>query len=90
MVPVVLKEGQNGEYEVEMDTSNSGNTNNAIEIIIEDDSDTASMDNNIEDIKKDNSKKEGHHHHHLTNLHHTIYDGWTRMTPHELSNWIDK
>lgn len=92
MVPVILTEGQNGEYEVEMDTSNViGNKNNAIEILIEDESAFSSMDNSSEDNKKDNQKKESHYHlHNLHNLHHTIYDGWTRMSPHEISHWIDK
>ncbi|KAL7043638.1 hypothetical protein ACKWTF_001605 [Chironomus riparius] len=88
MVPVILTEGQNGEYEMEMDTSNAiRNNSNAIEIIIkDDDSDAGSLGNKIEDYSKENLKKGNH----LTQLHHTIYDGWTRMTPHELSNWIDK
>jgi hypothetical protein len=93
MVPVILTEGQNGEYEVEMDTSNVlGNNKNAVEILIEDESDITSVDNTSEDNNKDNYKKDGHHYHlhNLHHLHHTIYDGWTRMSPHEISHWIDK
>jgi hypothetical protein len=41
----------------------------------------------VTEIDIDNLKSDNHHHHHH---HHSIYEEWTRMTPQDISRWIDK
>jgi hypothetical protein len=44
-----------------------------------------SNDNESLEIVMDSESDDGN-----DTRHHSIYDGWTRMTPQEISHWIDK
>lgn len=77
MLPILLTEDEKGEFRI--DSNPIANDDNSVAIMIEpehrDDNDERATDISFEmDARR----------------HHSIYEGWTRMTPQEISRWIDK
>lgn len=86
MIPIILTEDDHGDYQMEMDPSKVIANKENFEILIDNESDVESV--TAKEEKGEEATKVNEQFHKIG--HHSIYDGWTRMTPHEISHWIDK
>lgn len=82
MLPILLTEDDKGEFRI--DSNPIATDNNGVSIMIE---------NDMEDDREasgSSSPKAKFDFNEASKRHHSIYEEWTRMTPQEISHWIDK
>lgn len=77
MLPILLTEDDKGEFRIDSNPIASDDNSLAIMIEHEAQNDTDERASNISFEME-------------ARRHHAIYEGWTRMTPQEISRWIDK
>lgn len=78
MLPILLTEDEKGEFRI--DSNPIASEDNSVSIMIEHEAQSHDIDERASNISFEIDARR----------HHSIYEGWTRMTPHEISRWIDK